>query len=171
MTTEKPPSPEFMRRKFTLPETLDSRLQDLAARHYSGNVSLCIRAAIEDHEATLADNEALSLHRIENHVKSLGIEIQALADTPSSSVAQSETSGDQHEFSNLGFGTEQSDTIHRVYLEFEDSRSSLRVADIVDRLEDSPESIVRACEQLLDLGCIVEGEQPQRYRQPTLEGF
>lgn len=170
MTAENTSSPEFMRRKFTLPESFDKRLQDLAAQHYSGNVSLCIRAAIEDHESTLTDKDSLSLHRIERQIDSLDTDIQALADTPSTTSDQETTVQGHNKFGNLGFDEEMSTTMHRVHSEFGGDGLSLRLADLVERIEDSPESIVRACEQLLDLGFLVESDQPRRYRQPTLEG-
>jgi len=44
----------FIRRKFTITESLDDVLTGMASQHYQGNVSLCIRAAIEDHRGTLA---------------------------------------------------------------------------------------------------------------------
>jgi DNA-binding PadR family transcriptional regulator len=45
--------PEIIRRKFTLTERQDERLRKLAAAHYGGNSSQCVRSAIEDHARTL----------------------------------------------------------------------------------------------------------------------
>lgn len=58
--------PEFIRRKFTLPPDTDNLLVSLAERHYQGNVSLYLRAAIEDHRNTLenADSTERSLHTL-----------------------------------------------------------------------------------------------------------
>ena len=44
---------DFTRRKFTIPRRLDEDLVRVAEDHYQGNVSLCLRAAFEDHKQTL----------------------------------------------------------------------------------------------------------------------
>lgn len=76
----------FTRRKFTIPEQLDERLVKLADQHYQGNVSLCIRAAIEDHRSTLNETGQDSLHiqRLMSQLestKSRQAEIHELIDT------------------------------------------------------------------------------------------
>jgi hypothetical protein len=162
-------APEFIRRKFTLPETLDTLLQELATQHYAGNVSLCIRAAIEAHQEMLDNNESLTLHRIENQIDSIHTDIQSLLDVPNTPASRLNSDQRSNQFSALGLSQEQSAVTSRVYTEFKTKETALRVADLIDRVEHPPESIVRACEQLLDSGCLIETDQPRRYRRPTIE--
>lgn len=162
-------SATFTRRKFTIPEKTDQRLKQLADQHYQGNVSLCIRAAIEDHESTLTENNALELHRMEQQIISLATEIQSLSESlPEISESPNESDCQQ---GMRSFGTGDS-TLERVtdevLEEFEVAQSSLRLEDCMDRLDTQPELIVSAFERLLDLGYIHEIDQSSRYRLTSL---
>ena len=59
---------EFTRRKFTIPRRLDDELVRIAEKHYQGNVSLCLRAAFEDHKQTLNGEGEIAFGRLLSHV-------------------------------------------------------------------------------------------------------
>jgi hypothetical protein len=160
-------SSTFTRRKFTLTEALDARLVKLANQHYQGNVSLCLRAAIEDHESTLNDSELLTLHQIEQQIKSLETEIQSATGTRTDETEVQGQLTQTHEFKGLTSGDGRDRMIERVFKVFQASDSSLRIADIVDQLDGQPEAIIRACGRLIDFGYLVEAEESSRYRLPV----
>ena len=64
-------STTITRRKFTLPKRLDADLQQFADQHYQENVSLCLRAAFEDHKNTLNGEGRIALKRLEQEVSQL----------------------------------------------------------------------------------------------------
>ena len=68
----------FIRRKFTITESLDNELQGLANRHYRGNVSLCLRAAIEDHIQTLEGEGDITTRRLIAQIDEVGQRQQVL---------------------------------------------------------------------------------------------
>lgn len=65
----------FVRRRFTITEALNEVLDQLAKHHYQGNVSLCLRAAIEEHRTTLQGTDS-----VQPEIEQLAMQIQRMAE-------------------------------------------------------------------------------------------
>lgn len=70
---------EFVRRTFTITTELDEDLERLAAEHYQGNVSLCIRHAITDHRESLNRDRQVTLKRLSRSMRQIEDELDELA--------------------------------------------------------------------------------------------
>jgi len=139
----------FIRRKFTITESLDDVLTGMASQHYQGNVSLCIRAAIEDHRGTLAGEGAIATQRLASQVESikshqqglielvedLGVELQTIEEN---AVATSDTD------------PEMSTHMQQICDELSKSDEGLRLDDLVERLDIPASKVVSSLEDLLD---------------------
>lgn len=157
----------FVRRKFTITETLDAVLTELAAQNYQGNVSLCLRAAIEDHRATLdgtgaeqiaTQRLAVKLENIEEQQEVIRAEIESIQDQ--TGTRNQDESGRRH--SDSGRMTAN---MHCIYDEVKTSDSGLRMDDLVERLDISPSRIQPALGSLVDLGLVVDiGENTHRFQ-------
>lgn len=144
----------FTRRKFTITESLDERLVEFAGRHYQGNVSLCIRSAIEDHQQSLEGEGKLALSRLvtqmeelKNQQASIQEELQDIDDTlnsPSTSTMGSVSDGDY------------TDTTELVRSELSIADDGLRIDDLMDRLPLSLPEIQSALGLLVDQGIVVD---------------
>ena len=160
----------FTRRKFTIPERLDERLQELATHHYQANVSLCLRAAIEDHEATLNDNEALTLHHVEQEIGSLTTKIDSLIDVETEVTSSAQSDQPQADSCTGDVTLSQDQHAEAVTAALQAADTPLRLADIIERCDIPPDRVVRVCERLLDTSVIVSVEHADRYRLSQMEG-
>jgi hypothetical protein len=163
-------SSTITRRKFTLPERLDADLQRFADLHYQGNVSLCLRAAYEDHKNTLNGEGRIALKRLEQEVgqlreittelsrdmSNIAADVEALRDRGARREPPSVIDG--------GYGDTQ-----QVIDELHSAKTPLRIEDLLERAELSPRRVVTALEQLVDLGLIVETPQGARYQPSTMQ--
>ena len=144
----------FTRRKFTITESLDERLVEFAGRHYQGNVSLCIRSAIEDHQQTLEGEGKLALSRLaaqmeqlENQQTGIQEQLQELDDAmnaPSTSTVGVVSDGDY------------TDTKELVRSELSIADDGLRIDDLMERLPLSLPEIQSALGLLVDQGLVVD---------------
>lgn len=144
----------FTRRKFTITESLDERLEEFAGRHYQGNVSLCIRSAIEDHQQSLEGEGKLALSRLvaqmgelENQQAEIQDQLQELDNTlnaPRTSTVGGVSDGDS------------TDTTELVRSELSIADDGLRIDDLMDKLPLSLPEIQSALGLLVDQGVVVD---------------
>ena len=155
----------FKRRKFTITESLDEVLEDLAEQNYQGNVSLCLRAAIEDHRETHSGtNQSLVtqqlLHRIEELTSRQDQMIEEL-NALETSLAQEPARADSSLLRETGLSDDES----RVLKSLETSETGLRIDDLADRLDRPTVRIQPALGSLIDLGIVIPtDESPTRFR-------
>lgn len=170
MSNRRPPdeqSATITRRKFTLSERLDADLQQLAARHYQGNVSLCLRAAVKDHKSTLNGEGRIALQRLEremSHLREIAAELTD--DVAAMAVELDERDGGGHD-APTSVADKPFDDAQRVLDELHTATTPLRGGDLTEHLELSPRRITHALEQLIDIGLIVESPDRARY-QPIM---
>lgn len=144
----------FTRRKFTITESLDERLVEFAGRHYQGNVSLCIRSAIEDHQQSLEGKERLTLSRLvaqigelENRQASIHEQLEEIDDAlhvqqgSNKATAPSESS------------TNNTKLIQR---ELSTADDGLRIDDLMERLSLNLPEIQSALGSLVDQGVVTD---------------
>jgi hypothetical protein len=155
----------FVRRKFTLPESLDTVLVGFAEDHYQGNVSLCLRAAIEDHRATLngKKNELIlqQVTRQLNDFQEQQAEIQAIVtnlelnnDTPTSDCDQI----------RLAIHQNMTDDMQQVHLALIDATDPLRIADLSEELNIPSVCLEPILGRMVDHGYVTPyGTNPQRF--------
>lgn len=152
----------FKRRKFTITEELDEVLTRLAEDHYQGNVSLCIRTAIEDHRASLeksgkesamSQRLAIKLDELAAHQEELSA---AVNDLPQKEAAELSNSSHHPEGVN--------GAMQAVYDALADSPNPLRFEDISENIDAPIADIQTALGQLVDRGFVVtDSGQNQRY--------
>ncbi|MUV85533.1 hypothetical protein GJ631_02785 [Natronomonas sp. CBA1123] len=157
--------PVFIRRKFTIPEPQDAVLVNLADRHYQGNVSLCLRAAIEDHRESLNGQGKLATQRLAGQVDSIRIQQEEILDeiteirgeileVPQDEIASSKRLG-------------MSDEMWRLYSRMNEAKRPLRVDDLIEQLELPLSRVQPALGQLIDQAYVVEIEEgSHRYGLP-----
>ena len=157
---------DFTRRKFTITNELDDVLTTLANQHYQGNVSLCLRAAIENHRETVEGNsgESLAMKRLGAQLKDLNSRqeelleaIQELSDTASE---QRHSDPDQ----TPGYTSEIPESTGRVYAVLADAEESLRFSDITDLVDAPALEVQSALGTLIDYGSVTsEDTNPRRF--------
>jgi hypothetical protein len=156
----------FTRRKFTITETLDETLAKLAQQHYQGNISLCIRAAIEDHRKTLngtGDAQTMrgiqkDLERLADRQDSLSAAIDELdsSDTNSREVAKPNRDPSDG-------GTSYACNVARDAIR--EAERPVRIEDLQERLELPLSELQPALGTLIDRGAIVRtDEHPSRFQ-------
>lgn len=166
MTTNNSDS-TFVRRKFTITETLDDVLTKLAAQNYQGNVSLCLRAAIEDHKATLQGTgaEQLATQRLAVKLENIEEQQEVIRAKLESLQGQAETRDQAEHGRCLGRSSRLTDGMHSIYMEMKTADNALRIDDLIERLDMPPSRLQPALGSLVDLGLVVEiGENTQRFR-------
>jgi hypothetical protein len=154
----------FKRRKFTITESLDDVLKDLADGNYQGNVSLCIRAAIEDHRKTLNGTDSgLATRKLLQRVDKLTAQqeqiINAL-DSLEDGLNQESTGSERHSVQIRGL----SDEANQILSVLENERTGLRIDDFADRLNLPTARIQPALGILVDRGMVIpDGKTPTRF--------
>lgn len=155
---------EFIRRKFTITESLDSVLEKIAAEHYQGNVSLCLRAAIESHQQTLRGEGAFAAQQVSHRLDNIAEQQQTLnsaLDELSSSLPGRTPGGD----SMVVSGVELADAEATVYRAFLNQNRAIHIDDLVEGLDLDLEELHRALTRLVDLGLVTRSDSGQhRYR-------
>lgn len=160
--------PAFTRRKFTITETLDSELNSLAERHYQSNVSLCIRAAIEDHIQTLEGDGDATTRRLIAEIDEVGDTQQVLVRKISALESALETEGQQTDETSQSPRTGALPPTRRQVLDrIAAAESGLHVDDIMETLDLPNEHILAALGSLVDRGYVFRVEpNSERYRVP-----
>jgi Arc/MetJ-type ribon-helix-helix transcriptional regulator len=159
----------FVRRKFTLPKTLDEMVEKLAEEHYQGNVSLFIRAAIEDHRKTLTGTkEELVLQQATRQLDDLENQQAEILQTLSNLDAESNTETSTQGRTRLGMPDSMTDDMTRVYTALVEATDPLRLADLSEELGIPAVHLEPVLGRMVDHGYItVHGTNPQRLK---LEG-
>jgi hypothetical protein len=160
---------EIIRRKFTLAKQLDEDLERMAKTHYQGNVSLCLRQAITDHQETLNGTGRLTMKRLARDIVELKDQSEKLTQTVERLTNHIETENRSSSEGKLLNGgptdTKVLKDASRVVDALERTEESLRVADLREHVESRPASIRRALGYLRDHGHVVRTqEEPYRYR-------
>ena len=159
----------FVRRKFTITETLDSVLTGMAAQNYQGNVSLCLRAAIEDHRATLEGTGAGQLATQRLAVKLDAIEAQQEAIRSAVDSVQNRTEKrnqtDSGRRRSHGETSGMTDDMRHIYDTVKAADSGLRTDDLAERLDLPASRLQPALGSLVDLGLLVDiGNTTHRFQ-------
>ncbi|ARS89334.1 hypothetical protein [Natrarchaeobaculum aegyptiacum] len=157
--------PTFVRRKFTITERLDQTLQKMATRHYQGNVSLCLRAAIESHRKTLEGDGQFAARQVARQLDALQQGMQELqADVDNASVGRDEGQKET-ELRSAVWGVELTEGMQIIIDALDSSGSPLRMEDFLEQTELNPSQLQESIARLVDLGFVVETtDGKQRYR-------
>lgn len=160
---------EFVRRKFTITRELDDALVELANQHYQGNVSLCIRQSIIDHQKTHRGDGRLMIKRLSQTMEQIQDDVETLTDSVESLVEQFQPEDPGHSASGIHLSKAQnkmrSDT--QCILEIlTESSGPLRVEDMIERMDLKPITVRRALGRLIDFGYVFEvpGDIPRYQR-------
>jgi hypothetical protein len=155
----------IIRRKFTLTESLDSQVERLADQHYQGNVSLCLRAAIKEHQQTLSGEGRLALKRLEREINNLNDTVSNLNPDIADVVAEIEECRPASEHDGLpSISSERFEITQEVLEGLHEAETSLRVEDLAERVEAPPRLVIPALGQLVDLGFVVKTPRDERYQ-------
>lgn len=142
----------FTRRKFTLTEDDDEELQQLADRHYDGNVSLCIRAAVADHSSNLEGNGQRAMNRLARQMRTVTEQSSQLDEDVSTLISKTDKIAAGHT-PTLPFRVESSQLqdAEFVYRLFRRKSTGLRIDDVLEQSELPPQRVLQAVELLIDL--------------------
>ncbi len=157
-------SDSFKRRKFTITESLDSALKELAAQNYQGNVSLCLRAAIEDHRETLHGTDSgLVAQQLAQRVDQLNARQEHVIDVLND--IQHTVNTDEEENKQTAQQKNVTRDEARILSVIEPAETWVRIEDIDDQLDLPVSQIQPAVGRLLDRGFISSsGDSPCRFQ-------
>lgn len=158
--------PTFTRRKFTNTETLDNVLCNLAEEHYQGNVSLCLRAAIEDHRKTLAGTkDEIVVAQMTGQINSLQTQQEEIRTILDELSEQGKATNQQRETQAAVETTLLTDVQQTVYDELVQADEALRMEDIVERTTHPIVDVQPALGKLMDWGYVtVTNGTSQRFQ-------
>lgn len=163
--------PTFVRRKFTITEELDTKLEQMANSNYQGNVSLCLRQAITDHRETLRGNGGVTLRRLMESIAHIEDQVENL--TQAVNMITERTNSPQTDRSEMAVVSVGEDNLmvsgaDQIVAVLEDTNTPLRVADIIERVEMQPIDVQYALGYLVDHGHVFSTqEDPPRYQLAT----
>jgi len=162
--TQRDPESTFKRRKFTITESLDTELEKLADENYQGNVSLCIRAAVEDHKGTLDGTESeLLTQQLARRVDELASRQDRVLDFLSTIEEKLEPPESQP-FPSIDTPRELPENALRILETLETAENGLRIDDLTDRLEVPTSQVQPVIGKLIDYGLVTaRGKPPSRY--------
>lgn len=157
--------PEFTRRKFTLPPTTDNILTNLAERHYQGNVSLFLRAAIEDHRDTLEGTGSgeRSIHEVGQAISQINESHGDLDDKLTKIleiIDQQQTLTPTQIGPEIGAFPEPVEQIHQHVL---NATQGCRFDDLVEQTQLPKATIQSALHTLLDVGLVSQPRDGRFY--------
>mgnify|MGYP006270608697 FL=1 len=141
--------PSFIRRKFTITESLDDVLTGMAFQYYQGNVSLCIRAAIEDHRGTLAGDGEIAIQRLIPQVDSINSQQQMIIKLIEDLDSELEIIKEKT-VATPDTDPEMSTHMQQICDELSKSERGLRLDDLVERLNIPASQVVSSMEDLLE---------------------
>ncbi|RQG92831.1 hypothetical protein EA462_00975 [Natrarchaeobius halalkaliphilus] len=155
-------NPTFVRRKFTITKVLDQMLQEMATRHYQGNVSLCLRAAIESHRENLEGEGEFAAHQIKRQLDGLEQRVQKIqmnVDELPIETAKNEKKGIAQ---SVQWGIKMADGMPAIVEVLDNASSPLRLEDLLEQTELSPPRLQADLSQLVDHGLVVETTDEQQ---------
>lgn len=152
---------EFTTRRFTITHALDDALVALAQRHYQGNVSLCLRTAIESHRETLNGRGPFAAHKAAAQLEALQDQqhelLTTLTDQPDTTHPTSDSTG-------WGSGMMDDPTSHAILQTLDDAGHPLRLPDLLEAAELNPSTTHDSLAFLVDRGFVTKTQtQPPRY--------
>lgn len=161
MTTKEP---TFIRRKFTITETLDQTLQEIATRHYQGNVSLCLRAAIESHHQVLDGEGQFALQQIERQLNGVEQSVQEIrANLDEIPVETAEEEGGV-ESQPVAWGIQMEGEMKVIIDVLKTALSPLRIEDLLEQTELAPSRLQADLARLVDSGLVIKTiNGPERF--------
>ncbi|WP_336326471.1 ribbon-helix-helix domain-containing protein [Halovenus sp. HT40] len=161
----------IVRRKFTLPESLDDQLTEYAKKYYTGNRSEFLRCAIQDHIRTREGYDEFAIEKVQTTLEDLIERVDELEETTKENAApqplhttpdarqpaateSSETLGDM----------DAQRTVHQCLLNAEPK--GLTFSEVNDRLDADSMAIQAAIDELLSKEFIEQknSEQPTKYQ-------
>ncbi|ELZ06178.1 hypothetical protein C482_00110 [Natrialba chahannaoensis JCM 10990] len=156
--------PTFVRRKFTITERLDQTLQEMAARHYQGNVSLCLRAAIESHRETLEGDGQFAVRQVVRQLDTLQQAMQELQADVDNALVERDEVQKETQLRSAVWGVELTEGMQTIIDALNSSGSPLRIEDLLEQTELNPPQLQKNLGRLVDLGFVVETtDGKQRY--------
>jgi paraquat-inducible protein B len=156
----------FVRRKFTITEELDAVLTDLAGQHYQGNVSLCLRAAIEDHRSTLTGtDDTFIAEQVTRHLDALQTQLQNL-EAELETLTEDRDKTDHDELSDQGVGDEtMTAEMQAIHETLRETDQALRLDDLIERIVHPKHHLQPALEALIDQGRVTTaGTNTERFQ-------
>jgi len=156
--------PVFIRRKFTITESLDRTLREMATRHYQGNVSLCLRTSIESHRETLQGDGQFAMNQIARQLESLDQgqhRLESLVDELTELENERSDTDQRSVIEGVGVSSETA-AIYKVLCERD---TPLRIEDLVERTGGGMEAFQEGLSTLVDLGLVGRTDDPSpRYQ-------
>lgn len=163
--------PVFVRRKFTITESLDRALREMATRHYQGNVSQCLRTSIESHREILQGDGQFAVNQIARQLESLDQgqhRLESLVDKLTESKDEEWAIDQQPVIEGVRVPAETA----AIYQALAERDTPLRIEDLVERTGVTMETFQEGLSILVDLGLVGRTEDPSpRYQLAGKLGF
>jgi len=155
---------DLVEKKFKLSNPLKKKLKKYATRHYQGNASQLIRAAINDHFRTLEKENEYEVQRLENKISSLEDQISELVNQveeiqqqslaqyvvePTSSIKHSNNSN-QDSPTVSTTESKGSATVQNEIYNLLSKQGRLSVAEIAEHIDEGPLEIQENINQLVE---------------------
>jgi DNA-binding MarR family transcriptional regulator len=172
------------RRNISLTPSDDRRLERIADQHYQGNVSQCIRVAVNEHAEILDGGGDAAIRRIERDLRRLNEQVSDLGDRLSAIESRVESDEELDQFRAISGVSYQMARVYRALLrEVESSpqlsqsrerrggshgEQGLRAEDLIERLELSPYDVLDALGELVDTGLVCERPDGETRYVPSL---
>lgn len=161
----------FIRRKFTITETLDNVLTNMAEQHYQGNVSLCLRAAIEDHRTSVnGTKDAIVVEQLSRQVASVQTQQEEMVSDIQSIKDQLSSDGSDEDDLDYINDSNMTDAMQMIYTKLFQAEKALRIEDIAEKSNQTTAQIQPALGNLIDQGHVtmIDGNS-QRFQLTGLE--
>jgi hypothetical protein len=147
--------PTFIRRKFTITEVLDLTLQQMAARHYQGNVSLCLRAAIESHRQILEGEGQFALQEVQRKLENVDQTVREMQSNLDEILVETVQEEQNVDSQPILCGVQLTDEMSAIVGVLENAQSPLRLEDILEQTELTPVHLQPNLSRLVDRGLVV----------------
>ncbi|WP_434531172.1 hypothetical protein ACODNH_07070 [Haloarcula sp. NS06] len=147
--------PTFIRRKFTITEVLDLTLQQMAARHYQGNVSLCLRAAIESHRQILEGEGQFALQQVQRKLENVEHTVQEMQSKLDEIPVETAEEKQNVDSQPILCGIQLTDEMSSIVEILENAHCPLRLGDILEQTELTPAHLQPNLSRLVDRGLVV----------------
>ncbi|WP_146047450.1 helix-turn-helix domain-containing protein [Haloferax marisrubri] len=144
---------EFVRTRVCLTNRHKEKLEECADEHHAGNLSMCMRSAIDDHARVLNGQHAINVDRVKQIANSLHEEVDELSSQLDDLNIQENT--------NEESDSEHHAPINDVHQALIEERDQARPSDLAETLDISRQSALLAAEKLVDRGVVA--------RQPAQE--
>jgi hypothetical protein len=136
----------------------------MATRHYQGNVSLCLRAAIESHRESLQGEGEFAAHQIKRQIDGLEQRVQELQAGLDEIPVESTNDADTEESQSVLGSIEMTIGMQAIIQTFDEASSPLRLEDLLEKTELPPQELQAELSQLIDWGLIIETvDERQRF--------